>query len=69
MLKIFGAILLASVIGSAAAYAHGGGPAESMPLTNYTDMPDYRPRPLVPCARSKHACSRVRWHQGVSRSN
>ena len=55
MLKIFAAVLLAALAYAGPASAHGGGPAETMPATNFTDMPDYRPKPVPPCVRVKHA--------------
>ncbi len=63
MLKILAAVIFAAWIYAGPASAHGGGPAETMPLTNFTDLPDYRPKPVAPCARSKHACKHVGWRQ------
>jgi len=57
------AIVLATAVCSSAANARGGGGgAESMPVTNYIDMPSYHP--LVRCpgggkCLGKHA----RWHR------
>jgi hypothetical protein len=45
MLKILSAVLLVAATYAAPADAHGGGPAESIPGTNYTEMPDFRPYP------------------------
>jgi hypothetical protein len=67
MLKILAIAFFAAAAYPGAAYAHGG--AEPMPQTNFTDLPDYRPKPPPPCQRGKHVCDRARWHQGVSRSN
>ena len=58
------AIVLATAVnaGAASAAGGGGGGAEPMPMTNFTDMPSYHPKP-VGCLRwgrcvGKHA----RWH-------
>jgi hypothetical protein len=69
MLKIFAAILLAASAYAELASAHGGGPAESMPATNFTDMPDYRPKPVAPCLLVKHVCKHVHWRQNSSHGN
>ena len=42
MLKILAATLLVTSIYAEAADARGGGPAETMPGTNFTDTPSYR---------------------------
>jgi hypothetical protein len=68
MLRILAIVLFVATAFTSAAYARGGG-AEPMPQTNFTDLPDYRPKPVAPCQHSKHMCDRARWHQGVSRSN
>ena len=67
MLKIFSAVVLATFIYSGAADAHGGGPVETMPGTNYTDMPDYRPRSVTPHVGTKHIRKHVR--QGSIRND
>jgi hypothetical protein len=67
MLKILAILLFAATAYAGAAHAHGG--AEPMPQTSFTDLPDYRPKPLAPCQRSKHMCDRARWHPGISRGN
>jgi hypothetical protein len=69
MSKIFASFLLAASIYTGPVSAHGGGPAETMPLTSFTDMPDYRPKPAAPCVRGKHACKHLQWRQGSYRSN
>jgi len=53
MLKICAAALLATSLYAGAASAGGGG-AEPMPGTNYTDMPSYHPC-CRPAGRIKHA--------------
>jgi hypothetical protein len=63
MLKIFGAVLIATSVYAGAASARGGGPAEAMPATNFTDMPSYRPKSLDSPGWSKRLREHVRWHQ------
>jgi hypothetical protein len=65
MLKICGAALLATLCCSGAANAHGGGGAEPMPSTNFTDMPNYAPQLLTPVRlpKAKHG----HWQQGFAR--
>jgi len=58
MVKSFAIILLATFVSAGAALARGGG-AESMPGTNFTDMPPYHP---VPLCRSKRSCLHPRYH-------
>jgi hypothetical protein len=65
MLKIFAAVLLTASVHAGAASAHGGGPAETMPGTSFTDLPSYRPALLC---RSKQPCGHTR-HYGPVRSN
>jgi hypothetical protein len=65
MLKIFAAALLATSIFAGPAHAHGGG-AETMPGTNFTDLPSYHPKPL---AWRKIPHKPARWHQGTVRDN
>jgi hypothetical protein len=61
MLKICAAALLATLCCTGAANAHGGGGAEPMPSTNFTDMPSYSPQRMpVRLPRAKHG-------QGVAR--
>jgi hypothetical protein len=43
MLKGFAATLLAISLFTGTAIAHGGGGAEPMPLTSFTDLPRYCP--------------------------
>ena len=54
MFKIYAAVLLATSLYAGAASAAGGGGAEPMPGTNYTDMPSYHPC-CRPAGRIKHA--------------
>ena len=64
MLMMFGIVLVAGLLQSGAALAGGGGGAEPMPGTNYTDMPPYHPyyadapsyRPLPTC-RTRRSCA------------
>jgi hypothetical protein len=65
MLKISAAVLFATLYFVGAASAHGGGGAEPMPQTNYTDMPSYSPQRMAPARllKSRH----VRWQQGLAR--
>jgi len=58
MRRIFTVILLSILVYGSAAYAHGGG-AESMPHTNFTDLPPYHPAPLC---HSKRSCLHPRHH-------
>jgi len=67
MLKIFCAGVLAASIYGGAANAHGGGPAETMPGTNYTDMPGYYPRSVGPHVGIRHIRKHVR--QGSVRND
>jgi len=69
MLKIIATVLLAASMYAGPASARGGGAAETMPSFNFTDMPDYRPKPAMPCVRVKHACEHVRRRQSSSRTN
>ena len=64
MLKIFCVVLLVTATYCTTASAHGGGGAESMPGTNYTDMPAYRPHLVAPPPlRSKSVRSHTHPHQ------
>jgi hypothetical protein len=65
MLKISAAALFATLCFVGTASAHGSGAAESMPHTNYTDMPSYSPRLTAPARlfKTRHE----RWQQGFSR--
>jgi PBP1b-binding outer membrane lipoprotein LpoB len=70
MLKIFSAVLLVTAIYGGCANAHGGGGAESMPGTNYTDMPAFSPHPVAPPSlRSKSVRSHTHAHRGAARGN
>ena len=66
MLKILAAALLATLICAGAADARGGGPAETMPGTNFTDMPSYRAKPAEPLGRIKHTRKHGQWRQQFS---
>jgi hypothetical protein len=66
--KMLAIALFAATACTGAAYARGGG-AEPMPMTNFTDLPDYRPKPLTRCQHSKRVCDHTRWHQSIYRSN
>jgi len=67
LLKIFTIVLLATAACAGAANARGGGGAETMPLTNYTDMPSYHPRPVA-CLRIKCG-KRAHWHRSPARDD
>ena len=54
MMKIFAVSLFAMFACAGAASAGGGGAAEPMPGTNYTDMPPYHP--MTAC-RTKRSCA------------
>jgi hypothetical protein len=70
MLKIFSAVLLVAATYGATASAHGGCGAESMPGTNYTDMPAYRPHLVAPPSlRAKWVRSHAHSHRGTVRGN
>ncbi len=70
MLKIFSAVLFVTATYGTAASAHGGGGAESMPGTNYTDMPAYRPHLVAPPSlRGKSVRSHANQHRGIVRGN
>lgn len=56
-------VLLAACLEASAAAAAGIGGSEPMPLTNFTDMPSYRPRPIEPLGGIKHRREHVREHQ------
>ena len=57
MMKIFAIVLFSTSVYAGAASARGGG-AETMPGTNFTDLPPYHPMP---------ACRRVRYRACMSR--
>jgi len=62
MLKMFSVALLVIFACAGVANARGGG-AESMPQTNFTDLPPYHPTGATPPLKKiKHACQHVRWH-------
>jgi len=65
MLKMCASALLATLCCTGAANAHGGGSAEPMPSTNFTDMPSYSPQRVTPARlpRTKHG----QWRQGIAR--
>jgi hypothetical protein len=69
MLKILAAVLFATSIYAGPAGAHGGGGAETMPGTNFTDMPSYRPRPAKPQVWIKPARAHVQWLRRASHRN
>jgi hypothetical protein len=56
MLRTFAVTLLTIFLLAGAANAHGGGGAEPMPLTNFTDLPRYcpadPPRRIMPVHKS-----------------
>jgi hypothetical protein len=54
MSKTFAVVLVAALVFAGAASAGGGSPAEPMPGTNFTDIPSYSPRPIVPAKRARH---------------
>jgi hypothetical protein len=68
MLKTFAAVLLATSIYSGFAAARGGG-AETIPGTDYTDMPDYRPRPAKPRVWIKHVRKHDQWRRDSVNGN
>jgi hypothetical protein len=51
LMKIFAIVLLSTSVYAGAASARGGG-AETMPSTNYTDLPPYHP---IPACRAKRS--------------
>jgi hypothetical protein len=69
MWKIFIAVLLATAACAGAASARGGGPAETMPGTNFTDMPRYHPKPVECLKQAKCAGKHVRWHRSFARDD
>ncbi len=58
LLTIFAAVLLTASVHVGAAIAHGGGPAETMPVISFPDLPSYRPALLCrykqPCRHTRH---------------
>jgi hypothetical protein len=62
-------MLLAVCTFAGVAGAHGGGPAESMPSTNFTDMPSYPSKPAEQLKRIKKPHQNVRRHQGPTRAD
>jgi hypothetical protein len=58
LMKIFAIVLLSTSVYAGAASARGGG-AETMPGTNYTDLPPYHP---MPACRAKRSCVYPRYH-------
>ena len=69
LLKIFTTVFLATVVYAGAASARGGGPAETMPGTNFTDMPSYHPKPVECLKRVKCAGKHARWHRSSARDD
>ncbi len=69
MLRELAVVLLAVSTFAGVASAHGGGPAESMPGTNFTDMPSYPSKPAEQIKRIKKVHKNVRWHQGPTRAD
>jgi hypothetical protein len=67
MLKIFAAMLLTVCLFAGTANAHGGGGAEPMPLTNFTDLPCYRPAAALRRGSSVHKASRL--HQSSAHNH
>jgi hypothetical protein len=59
MLRTFAATLLTISLFTGAANAHGGGGVEPMPLTNFTDLPRYRPAEAVRRVTPVHKASRL----------
>jgi hypothetical protein len=57
LMKIFAIVLLSTSVYAGAASARGG--AETMPGTNYTDLPPYHP---MPACRAKRSCVYSRYH-------
>jgi hypothetical protein len=60
------AVGLVTVSLAGAAAAAGGGGAEPMPLTNFTDMPRYRPKLVKALGGIKHRREYVREHRRVA---
>ena len=56
-------VSLAVCLEASAAAAAGGGGSEPVPLTNFTDLPGYRPQPVEPLGGIKHRREHVREHQ------
>jgi len=68
MMKVFVVVLLAISAGAGAAYARGGGAAEPMPQTSFTDLPSYHPfDPSQPLRR--HARRHARWHHSPAHAD
>jgi hypothetical protein len=59
VVKIFAIVLVPMKIFIATANAAGGGGAEPMPGTNFTDMPSYQPWPIEPVTRIRHVRTHV----------
>jgi len=59
MLKAFAAMLLTVSLFTSTANAHGGGGAEPMPLTSFTDLPCYRPAEALRRVTPVHKPSRL----------
>ena len=69
MLRKLAVVLLAVSTFAGVASAHGGGPAELMPGTNFTDMPSYPGKPAEQLRWIKKLHKNVRWHQGPPRAD
>jgi hypothetical protein len=60
-------VSLAVCLEASVAAAAGGGGSEPVPLTNFTDLPSYRPQPVEPVRGGiKHWREHVREHQRAS---
>jgi hypothetical protein len=69
MLKICAAVQLATSISAGTANARGGVPAESMPGTNFTNMPIYRSTPVERLNRVKPAGKHARRQRTSARDD
>jgi hypothetical protein len=67
LLRIFTIVFVATAMYAGAASARGGGPAETMPGTNFTDMPSYHPKPVECLTRVKCAGKHARRHRTSAR--
>jgi len=69
MLRKLAVVLLAVSTFAGVASARGGGPAQTMPGTNFTDMPSYPIKSAEQLRRIKKLHKNVRWHQGPTRAD
>jgi hypothetical protein len=69
MLRKLAIVLLAVSTFAGVASAHGGGPAESMPGTNFTDMPSYPGKPAEQLKRIKKLHKNAGWHRGPTHAD